>query len=196
VDTVSAAIMLLLIMDPVGNIPLFLPLLKNIAPARQRYILIRELLIALGAMLLILFLGKEILALLSLKQQSISVAGGIVLFLIALRMIFHESSDSTVGDKPREEPLIVPIAIPLIAGPSTFATLLLLVSREPGRRLDWLMALLLAWTVTAVIVLASTGLHRVLGERGLTAVERLMGMLLVIMAVQMFLDGLAEYLAR
>jgi MarC family membrane protein len=192
-DIVSAAIILLLVMDPVGNIPLFLAVLKDIAPARQRYILIRELLISLSALIVILFFGNEILSLFHLKESSIGIAGGIILFLIAIKMIFPTKGGGMIDDELQGEPFIVPLAIPLIAGPSAFATLLLLVSREPERRVDWFIALVIAWLVTAVVLLASTALHRFLGVRGVIAIERLMGMLLVTVAVQMFLDGVAEY---
>lgn len=197
-DTLSAAILLLLIMDPVGNVPLFLSTLRHVPAARRRKVLIRELLIALAALLVFLFFGRTLLHLLSLKQQAISIAGGIVLFLISLRMIFPtrgSAGDHLVGDQPHGEPLIVPLAIPLIAGPSTFATLVLLVSREPDRIGSWLIAVVVAWVVTAATLLSATSLQRLLGERGITAVERLMGMLLVAVSVQMTLDGVAQYLA-
>lgn len=195
-DIVSAAIMLLLVMDPVGNIPLFLSVLKNVAPERRRYILIRELLISLSALVIILFFGNEILSLFHLKESSIGIAGGIILFLIAIKMIFpiRGGGGGMIGDQPQGEPFIVPLAIPLIAGPSAFATLLLLVSREPERMVDWSIALAIAWLATAVVLMVSTALQRFLGVRGVMAVERLMGMLLVTVAVQMFLDGVAEYL--
>jgi multiple antibiotic resistance protein len=194
-DIVSAAIILLLVMDPVGNIPLFLAVLKDIAPARQRYILFRELLISLTALVIFLFFGKNILSLFNLKESSISIAGGIILFLIAIKMIFPTKGSSMIDDQLQGEPFIVPLAIPLIAGPSAFATLLLLVSQEPERIFDWSIALAIAWLVTAVVLMASTALHRFLGVRGVIAIERLMGMLLVTVAVQMFLDGLAAYLS-
>ncbi len=193
-DIVSAAIMLLLVMDPVGNIPLFLSVLKDVAPERRRYILIRELLISFTALVIILFFGNEILSLFHLKESSIGIAGGIILFLIAIKMIFPIKGGGMIGDQPQGEPFIVPLAIPLIAGPSAFATLLLLVSREPERMVDWSIALAIAWLATAVVLMVSTALQRFLGVRGVMAVERLMGMLLVTVAVQMFLDGVAEYL--
>jgi MarC family membrane protein len=193
VNTLSAGILLFLIMDPLGNIPLFLSLLKSVAPQRRRLVLLRELLIALGVLFAFLLGGQYILKLLQLKQESVSIAGGIVLFLIGVRMIFppREGLFGAVGEG---EPFIVPMAIPSVAGPSTMAALLLLTNTQPGRLLQWSVALFLAWLATAVILLSSTYLFRWLGESVLTALERLMGMLLVALSVQMFLGGVAAYL--
>jgi multiple antibiotic resistance protein len=185
------AITLLLIMDPLGNIPLFLSALKTVEPERRRKILVREILIAYIVLLVFLFGGKYLLRLLSLQEETISIAGGIVLFLIALRMVFP--GQEATGDTLEGEPFIVPLAIPLIAGPSTLASLLLL-QQSPNSTFELLLALTLAWIVTAVILLSSTFLYRLLKERGLIAIERLMGMLLVMLAVQMFINGLAKFL--
>ena len=194
----SAAIMLFLIMDPLGNVPLFLATLKHLSSRRRRRIILRELLIAYGVMLLFLFFGQGMLDALQLKQESISIAGGIILFLIALKMIFPPEAEKREKDEEaaESEPFIVPLAIPLVAGPSLLAALLLLVSREPHRMLEWWGAMTGAWAASVVILLSSNKLHRLLRERGLIALERLMGMTLVTMSVQMFLNGLAEYLAR
>jgi len=183
------AITLLLVMDPLGNIPPFLAALKGVEQHRRRNVLVREILIAYVVLLTFLFGGKYLLQLLSLQEETISIAGGIVLFLIALRMVFPKE------DHAREplagEPFIVPLAIPFIAGPSALASLLLLQQSSPTSQL--FLALTLAWVATAVILLSSTVLYRLLKERGLIAVERLMGMLLVMLAVQMFINGLAKF---
>lgn len=194
----SAAIMLFLIMDPLGNIPLFLSTLRHLSSERRRKIIIRELVIAYGVMMLFLFFGQGMLDALQLKQESISIAGGIILFLIALKMIFPPEAEKRERAEEAEvaEPFIVPLAIPLVAGPSLLAALLLLVSREPNRMLEWWGAMTVAWGASVAILLSSSALHRLLRERGLVALERLMGMTLVTMSVQMFLNGLAEYLAR
>jgi multiple antibiotic resistance protein len=180
-------------MDPLGNVPLFLSLLKDLPPQRRRIVLARELLIALAVLFVFLFGGRWILQLLQLRQEAVSIAGGIILFLIGLKMIFP-SNDGMFGESPDGEPFIVPLAIPLVAGPSTVAVLLLLGGQDPARLGDWSIALLLAWAGTAAILLSSTTLYRWLGIRTLTAVERLMGMLLVALSVQMLLDGIASYL--
>ncbi|HEY9131652.1 MAG TPA: YhgN family NAAT transporter [Dyella sp.] len=192
--TLSAAILLFLIMDPLGNIPIFLSLLKDVAPKRRRWVLIRELLIALGVLLVFLVGGTHILKLLQLRQESISIAGGIVLFLIGIRMVFPPVTGGIFGKAGEGEPFIVPMAIPGVAGPSAMAALLLLTNTQPGRTADWAIALLGAWLATAVILLCSTYLFRYLGASVLTALERVMGMLLIALSVQMFLGGVAAYL--
>ena len=194
-STVSAGILLFLIMDPLGNVPLFLSLLKNVAPERRRFVLVRELLIALVVLFGFLLGGKYLLALLQLKRESVSIAGGIVLFLIGIRMIFPPK-DGIFGGDAAEEPFIVPMAIPAVAGPSTMAAVMLLANGSPGRTVDWSIALFLAWLATAVILLSSTYLYRWLGHSVLVALERLMGMLLVALSVQMFLDGVVAYVKQ
>lgn len=191
----SAGIMLFLIMDPLGNIPLFLSLLKVVPPKRRRRVMVRELLIALGVLLAFLVGGQYLLHLLQLKQESISVAGGIVLFLIGIRMVFPPADGSGIfGKSTTGEPFIVPMAIPGVAGPSAMAALLLLTNTQPGRMGDWATALLLAWLATSIILLSSTYLFRWLGESVLTALERVMGMVLIAISVQMFMGGLAAFL--
>lgn len=184
------AITLLLVMDPLGNIPPFLSVLKYVQPERRRKVLAREIFFAYIVLLMFLFLGKYILRLLSLQEETISIAGGIVLFLIALRMVFP--GDRTARETIAEEPFLVPLAIPFVAGPSTLASLLLLQSSLNSTLQLW-ASVTLAWAVTAIILLSSTMLYRLLKERGLVAVERLMGMLLVMLAVQMFINGLAKF---
>jgi multiple antibiotic resistance protein len=194
-DIFTAATTLFLIMDPLGNVPVFISLLKNVAPERRHVVLIRELVIAYAVMLIFLLLGQHLLKFLNLKQESISIAGGIVLFLIAIRMIFPQEG-GIMGEQTDEEPFIVPLAIPMVAGPSTLAALLLMAQSSPKKMTSWVMALTAAWLLTAAILLASPLFFRLLKQRGLTAMERLMGMLLVMMSVQMFLNGLAEYLNK
>ena len=189
----AAALLLFFILDPLGNIPVFLSLLKELPPARQRKVLVRELLIALGVLMLFLWGGLYALELMHLKQESVSIAGGIVLFLIGLRMIFP-TAEGVMGDVPGGEPFIVPLAIPMIAGPSGMAAVMLLGSQEPDRMGDWMLALTLAWLATAVILFCATWLKKLLGMRALTALERLMGMVIVAISVQMLLDGISSYL--
>jgi multiple antibiotic resistance protein len=189
-DTLSAAVLLFLIMDPLGNIPVFLSLLRPLTPRRRLVVLARELVIALVILFAVLFGGHWVLSGLHLRTESISIAGGIVLFLIGVKMIFP-TADGLFGEIPDGEPLIVPMAVPLIAGPSTMAALLLL---SPERTADWSLALVGAWLATAAILFSATWLYRLLGPRALSALERLMGMLLVALSVQMVLDGVAVYL--
>ena len=192
--TLSAGILLFLILDPLGNIPIFLSLLKDVAPQRRRWIMARELLIALAVLIAFLLGGRFILRVLQLRQESVSIAGGIVLFLIGIKMVFPPRDGGTFGPAGQGEPFIVPLAIPGVAGPSAMAALLLLTNSQPGRTAQWGIALFAAWLGTAAILLSSTWLFRWLGESVLTALERLMGMLLVALSVQMFLGGVVAYL--
>ena len=189
----SAAAILFLVMDPLGNIPVVLSLLKDVDEQRRRPIIIRELLIALGVLLIFLFFGQKLLNFLELQQESVSISGGIILFIIALRMIFPTRS-GVMGETPDGEPFIVPLAIPLIAGPSALATLIMMVRSNPERMLDWGLALLGAWTLTAVIMISAPFFYRILRRRGLAAVERLMGMLLIMISVQMLINGIRQIL--
>ncbi len=189
----SAALLLFLILDPLGNVPVFLSLLRGLPPRRQRIVLARELLIALVVLMLFLWAGKYALELMHLREESVSIAGGIVLFLIGIRMIFPPP-EGLMGEIPDGEPFIVPMAIPLVAGPSGMAAVILMGSNDPTRLGDWSLALLIAWAATAAILFSATYLYKWLGQRVLTAVERLMGMLLVAISVQMLMDGITAYL--
>lgn len=191
-DLLSAVVTLFLIMDPLGNVPIFLSVLKRVPQERRRAIVIREVLIAYVVLLVFLLLGDHALRLLHIEQETISIAGGIVLFLIAVRMIFP--SHGSYSDAPEGEPLVVPLAIPLIAGPSAMAALLLLQRADPGGTLNLWLALTIAWGLTAAILIAAPFFYRILGERGLTAMERLMGMVLVMISVQMLLNGIRAFM--
>lgn len=185
---VSAFVLLFLVMDPFGNVPMFLSALQPVPSERRRRVVARELLIALAVLVLFLFAGASVLRVLGISQPSLSIAGGIILFLIALRMIFPQHG--TVAEDLDGEPFVVPLAIPFVAGPSAMASVMLLVSEAPARWPEWLAALLLAWGATAAILLLAPRLARALGRRGLVAVERLMGMVLTALAVEMFVRGL------
>lgn len=190
---VSAALLLFLILDPLGNIPVFLSLLRGMPPSRQRVVVVREMIIALGVLMAFLFGGRYALELMHLRQESVSIAGGIVLFLIGIRMIFPPP-EGLLGELPGGEPFIVPMAIPMVAGPSGMAAVMLMGSQEPDRMGAWSLALLIAWAATATILFSATYLYKWLGARVLTAIERLMGMVIVAISVQMLLDGFTTYL--
>ena len=186
---VSAAILLFLVMDPLGNILLFVTALQSVPAKRRRRVVTRELLIAYAVLVVFLFTGEHLLHALNISGPALTIAGGLVLFLIALRMVFP-SADSPLAEHIKGEPFLVPLAIPYVAGPSTLATLLLLMSREPSRWPEWLLALTSAWLVSAAILVLGGRIGEFLGRRGLLALERLMGLLLVAVAVQMFIEGL------
>ncbi|QDS95151.1 putative antibiotic transporter [Roseimaritima multifibrata] len=192
-DVASATLTLVLIMDPLGNVPVFHAVLSQVPAERRIKVLTRELGIAFIILLGFLLTGNFLLAFLGLTQPSLNIAGGVLLFIISLRMIFpgrHEASEETESD----EPFIVPLAVPLIAGPSTIAVLLLLSSNQPEKLLEWGIALCIAWLGTTILLVASPRIMQRIGNRGARAMERLMGMILVILATQMLLDGIRDFI--
>ncbi|MHB1949236.1 MAG: MarC family protein [Gammaproteobacteria bacterium] len=188
----SATLTLILVMDPLGNIPMFLSILNSVNPARRKKIILRETFIAFVILLIFLFFGKFILEGMQISESALSIAGGIILFLIALKMIFpHEDN----GRRPKQigEPFIVPLAVPFVAGPSTMTVVMLLGNQQPNHLMLWFFALTIAWITCTIILVFAENLRKILGERGLTAIERLMGMILTTMAVQMFLTGVQQF---
>lgn len=189
----SATILLILITDPVGNIPIFVKTLKSVAPHRRTMVIMREVLIAFFLLLLFMFVGKSFLNVMNLSDVSLQIAGGVILFLIALRMIFPpvESAQESRPelDALKTEPLIVPLAIPALAGPSALATVMLLVSQAPERKLEWVAALSVTMLVCAAVLVLAERIQRLLGERVVIAIERLMGLILVAVSVEMMLRG-------
>ena len=194
-DILSVSVTLFLIMDPFGNIPVFLPLLDKVPPERRRLIIVRELLIALGVIVGFIFCGRYLMTLLGLDQAAVSIAGGIILFLIALKMVFPVQRSAHTPEDIQGEPMLVPLAIPMVAGPSAMAIVMLMATNDPSRMMDWLLALFAAWLLSSIILISANGLKRFLGKRGLIAMERLMGMLLIALAVQMLLEGISAYMA-
>lgn len=194
-DTWTALITLLLIMNPLGNLPIFLSVLRHVESKRRRIVLARELIFALIIMIIFLYAGTGLLESLGLRQEAVGIAGGIIMFIIALRMIFPQPG-GVLGLPAGEEPFLVPLATPLISGPSLLASLILLANQSPDRMLDWTLAAVGAWFVSAVVLMFSSVFLRALGQRGLNAIERLMGMILIMIAVQMFLDGIMDYVLQ
>ncbi len=191
-DLLSAAITLALVIDPIGNIPAFLAALENTPAERRSRVILREMCIALLILALFLFFGKRMLAALNISGPALSVAGGVVLFLVSINMIFP-ARGMGFGREERGEPFITPLAVPLAAGPSAMTAVMLLGSREPDRIWLWFLALLIAWSVSAVTLLAGDQLRRLLGDRMISALEKLMGMILTTIAVQMLLEGVREF---
>jgi MarC family membrane protein len=194
VSIASASILLFLVMDPLGNIPFFLAALKPVEPGRHRRVVVRELLVSYLVMVAFLFVGRPLLDVLRVSEPALTIAGGVVLFLIALRMVFPPPGRS-LNEEVEGEPFIVPLAIPYVAGPSVLVTELLLMSREPDRWGSWLIAVSLAWVATAGILMLASSIRWSLGQKGLIAIERLMGMVLVAIAIQMFLSGIERYIS-
>jgi MarC family membrane protein len=191
----SAAMLLFLVMDPFGNIPLFMTALGNVDRRRHTRIIVREMIIALLVLCAFLFTGQYLLRLLQISGPALTAAGGVVLLLIAIRMVFPQTGG--LGEPVSSgEPFVVPLAIPYVAGPSAMAAVLLIMNREPGRWPEWLAALGLAWLVSGIIISMSGPLVRLLGTKVLIAIERLMGMLLVAVAIQMLMTGVAQFMGR
>lgn len=191
----SAVVVLLLVMDPVGNIPLFVALLRPVDPARRTAVILRECLIAFVVLLVFVFFGNSILSLLGLSGSSLNIAGGLILFLIALRMIFRRP-EGVFGDVISGEPFIVPLAIPSIAGPTAIATVILMVSRAPHRMLEWVAAATIAMLITLTLLLFAERISKLVGERGVLAFERLMGLILTAIAVEMLLQGIQSFVRQ
>lgn len=192
---VSAVVILLLVMDPVGNIPLFVALLRPVDPARRTFVILRECGIAFVVLLVFVFFGDAILSILGLSGSALHIAGGLILFLIALRMIFRRP-EGLFGDVISGEPFIVPLAIPSIAGPTAIATVMLMVSRAPHRMLEWVAAATVAMVITLALLLFAERLSKVIGEHGLIASERLMGLILTAIAVEMLLQGIQSFIRQ
>jgi MarC family membrane protein len=192
-DFASALILLLLVLDPLGGLPIYISILKDVQPERRRWIAVRESVIALSVLMVFMLTGDKILYLMRLSERSLEVAGGVILLMVAIRMIFVNPGDSKVSDAPAREPLIFPLAIPLLAGPSAMATVLLLASRQPERLWQWSGALLCAVLLCMGVMLAANWLNKVLGESVLAALEKLMGLILTAIAVEMILAGLKRY---
>ena len=183
----SATILLILITDPVGNIPIFANALKHVAPERRAKVILREIMIAFFLLLTFMFVGEGFLRVMNLSELSLQIGGGVILFLIALRMVFPPAA--VLEAEIFEEPLIVPLAVPAIAGPSALATVLLLVSQQPERRMEWIAALCVTMLISAVVLVSAERIQRLIGSRLVVAVERLMGLVLVSVAIEMMLRG-------
>jgi MarC family membrane protein len=189
---ISAVVILLLVMDPVGNIPLFVSVLRPVDPARRARVILRECAIAYAVLLAFVFFGGSLLGVFGLSDPSLTIAGGLILFLIALRMIFRHP-EGIFGEDGTSEPFIVPLATPAIAGPAAIATVMLLVSRAPQRLLEWCAAVTVAMLATAAVLTAAERLSKLAGERGVIAFERLMGLILTAIAVEMLLRGIETF---
>jgi multiple antibiotic resistance protein len=191
----SVALTLVLVMDPVGNIPLYITATRGVAPERRQRVVARELLISLAVMVVWLFVGGRLLELLHITQPALAIGGGAILALIALRMVFP-SPHTPLAEEIDGEPFIVPMAIPYVVGPSMLATEAVFMRQMPERWGMLLGATLVCWAVTSLVLLASGFLQRKLGDKVILALERLMGMILIVMSAQMVLDGVQSFLGR
>jgi len=189
----SAILILVLVMDPLGNIPFFISVLGTVEPERRHKVIIRETFFAFLILIGFLFAGKYIMMGLHITEPALGVAGGIILFLISIKLIFPPAHGTT-NERQVGEPFIVPLAVPMVAGPSSLAMVLLFSQQHPDKIFMFGLAITVASLIFGIILLFSNPLRRILGQKGLIAMERLMGMLLTVMAVQMFLDGINHYM--
>lgn len=192
---ISTAILLMFVLDPFGNVPLVLAILKDLDAKKKREIIVRESLFGLGILLIFLFFGESFLNIFHLETAAVTIAGGVIFFVIALKMIFPGEKGNValfgLGD-----PFIVPIAIPMIAGPSALATLMIMTKSYADSFWSLFASLMLAWFVASLVLYSSPLLYKVLREKGLSALEKLMGMLLLMLSVQMFVDGIRELITN
>jgi MarC family membrane protein len=191
-DFFSALVLLLLVLDPFGSLPIFISVLKSVDPARRRRVALREVAIAFGVLAVFMLAGQGFLQVMRLSERSLEVAGGVILLIIAIRMVFATGGEVYAAAGQRE-PFIFPLAVPLLAGPSAMATVLLLASRQPDRLWTWMGALTVAMAVSGAVLLAADRLRKLLGASMVAAIEKLMGLVLTAIAVEMILAGLKRY---
>lgn len=189
---ISSVITLALVMDGFGNIPLFIAALKKVAPERRKAVLIRELGIALVIMVAFLFLGKWFLKAFGIHEYSLSIAGGIILFIISVKLVFG-GEEETKSDPKEDEPFVVPLAIPLVAGPAALSMVMITAAQQSNKFIT-LGAVVVASLINSVILMASFPISNLLGKRGLTAIERLTGMILILMSVDMVMGGISAFM--
>ena len=189
----SALILLLLVLDPLGSLPIFIPIMRAVPKERRVKVALREVSIAFLVLFAFMFLGDGFLRVMHLSERSLEVAGGVILLIIAMRMIFGSSGESAYGVEPGREPLIFPLAVPLLAGPSAMATVLLLASRQPDRILEWVGALTAAMVISGLTLVLADRIRKLLGDSVVSAIEKLMGLVLTAIAVEMVLAGLKRY---
>lgn len=187
----TLTIILFLIMDPIGNISSFLTVLKGLPQERRKFVILREMLIALTAMLAFNFLGEHIFNILEISESTLHLASGAILLLVAIKILFP-STDSLRANLPAGEPFITPLAIPLIAGPSLLATIMLFAHMEPSMP-TMFIAIIIAWVLAALVLLCGSRLQKLIGSNGLMACERLMGMVLIMIAIQRIAEGIQTF---
>lgn len=190
---VSALILLLLVLDPLGSLPICIPIMREVPKERRARVAMREVTIAFLVLLGFMFTGEGFLRVMHLSERSLEVAGGVILLMVAIRMIFNSQGESVYGVVPGKEPLIFPLAVPLMAGPSAMATVLLLASRQPEKIWHWIGALAVAMWICGLTLLMAERIRKLLGDSVVAAIEKLMGLVLTAIAVEMVLAGLKRY---
>lgn len=189
---VSLTFMLFMIMDPIGSISSFLNMVKELPPQRRQWVVVREMLIALFTMILFAFIGEFILYILGINDLTVRLSSGTILFLAALKILFS-SPDNPRANLPKGEPFITPLAIPLIAGPSTLATIML-YAHLPDTQAMIIPAIVISWAIAISVLLLAGPIERILGANGLRACEKLIGMILILLALQRFFEGFQQFI--
>ena len=192
-EFVSAVILLALVTDPFGNVPLVNAMLAGVPESRRRIVILRECAIAFFLLMAFMVGGRKFLEVMHLSETSLSIAGGVILFMIAIRMVFPGEGGPLGNAEVGQEPFIVPLAIPFIAGPSALATVMLMATRDPSKLGMWALAITVTMVLVALILLAGERLQRLMGDRLMQAIERLMGLILTAMAVEMLLGGIRAF---
>jgi MarC family membrane protein len=191
-EILSAIILLTLVTDPFGNVPMVNAMLAGVSARRRVAVILRECAIAFVILMGFMLGGRKVLDLMHLSETSLSIAGGVILFMIAIRMVFAHP-EGAFGPQAQGEPFIVPLAIPLIAGPSALATVMLMATREPEKLGMWAVAITVTMALAALILVMGNVLERWLGDRAMQAIERLMGLILTAIAVEMLLGGIRAF---
>jgi len=193
----TITLILFLIMDPIGNISSFLSQLQDLPHARQRWVILREMGFALAAMVIFYLIGETIFNFLNISEVTLRISSGVILFIVALQILFSNFS-SIRANLPKGHPFVIPLAIPLIAGPTLLATIMLYAHLSTDMSpIFWglelptiLLAIIVSWLAALVVLMFSTELQRLLGDNGLVACEKLMGMILILLAIQRFMEGI------
>ena len=189
----SAFVLLLLVLDPLGSLPIFISILREVPKERRVRMAARETFIAFVVLFAFMFFGEGFLRVMHLSERSLEVAGGVILALVSIRMIFGSAGESVYGIEAGKEPYIFPLAVPLLAGPSAMATVLLLASRQPDRMVSWIGALSAAMVVSGLTLVLADRIRKIIGDSVVSAMEKLMGLVLTAVAVEMILAGLKRY---
>jgi MarC family membrane protein len=192
----SATVLLIVITDPLGNLPLFISNMARVRPERRLKVVFRECGIALAVLVAFMLFGTQILGLLGLTEETLKITAGVILFLIAINMVFPGTGVAVGREEYSGEPFIVPVAIPLISGPSAMVTSMLIAGSDPSRMLEWVAAAAVTIAVTLAVFLASARLRDALGDQVINAIEKLMGLILTAISIEMLLEGIAAYVGQ
>jgi MarC family membrane protein len=189
----SALVLLLLVLDPFGSVPIYISVLRGVAPERRTLVALRETAIAFAVLAIFMVAGQGFLTLMRLSERSLEVAGGVILLIISVRMVFASGAEVYAAGTEGKEPFVFPLAVPLLAGPSAMATVLLLASRQPESLWTWMGALTVAVVISGLVLLSADGIRKLIGASMVEALEKLMGLVLTAIAVEMILAGLKRY---